>query len=374
MIVLANRADGEAALGHALSRHIGHTTAAYDLDRILSVLEFFQGRPSAYKEELVHFLMTRAGDSSDVVSSGKDYLDGTIAFARALGVIHQTSSREARLQNYGATEQGRSLFAAKKVGSPDFYAFYRARVAFLADSDSLAAMLTYYERMPAEPLAGFYVSFFKTIRERRYNWLRSILHEPILFERVAHRLSWLHLPNQRSDETRIEPFTLNTARHHTTPRKGWLVSFGMLDRETDQLTEFGERALSSLRQDGDYFWLGPARGVQETLRVSTSVEWPEPFEDAFNFTRESVDANPRETASLSKPVADIMREGFPYAKLVHATQASLQLPIEFIIYRSFKDGVRYDPMEVLKNVFQEQREQIDRLSARKGQIGFYRVR
>jgi hypothetical protein len=374
MTVFANRSDAEAALARALSRHIGHTTAAYDLDRILSVLDFFRGRPSAYKEEVIEFLSDRGLHKDAPEDASNDYLDGIVAFARALGIIQQTSSRDMRLQKYGATEQGRSLLAARRVGSADFAAFYKARVAFLADADSLAALLTYYSDRPSGTLLDFYVTFFLQIRTQRYAWLREAFGEPVLFERIARRLGWLHLPTQGSGEARVEPFTLNTARHHSTPRKGWLTSFGMLDRETDRLTDFGERALVSLRQEGSYFWLGPGRGVQHALRVSPSIQRPGPFEDEFDFTCDQPAATPEQAAALGVSVAELMRAGFPYAKLIHATQASLQLPIEFIIYRSFADGVRYEPIEVLKNVFQEQRNRIDRLSALKGQIGFYRIK
>lgn len=374
MNVLANRADSELALSRALSRHIGHTTAAYDLDRILSVLVFFHNRPSAYKEEIVGFLSERGLDNDAQEDASSEYLDGIVAFARALGIIQQTSSRDLRLQKYAPTEQGRSLLAAQMVGSAEFAAFYAARVAFLADADSLVALLTYYHDRPSESLLDFYVAFFLDIREQRYAWLRAAFAEPVLFARIAQHLGWLRLPTRGSSGARIEPFTHNTARHHSTPRKGWLASFGMLDRDADRLTLFGMRALSSLRQQGRYFWLGPPCGVQEALRVALESQRLGPFEDEFNFTGDQPLASEAQTAALSGSVAELMRAGFPHAKLIHAKQASLQLPVEFIIYRSFVDGVRYDPITVLREVFQEQRNRIDRLSALKGQIGFYRIK
>lgn len=371
MTVLANRTDAEAALVRALSRHIGHTTAAYDLDRILSVLDYFVDRPSGYREEIIGFI---AAEESGNATLGEGYLDGVISFARALGIIQQTSSREARLQKYAATEQGRSLLAGQKSGSADFSSFYKARVAFLADADSLMAILSYFETPQESSLVDFYVTFFSELRAKRYAWLRDAFKEAVLFERIARQLGWLKLPSQASGEVRIEPFTLNTARHHSTPRKGWLASFGMLNRETEELTDFGKQALASLRKDGRYFWLGPPRGVQDALRLPKALQRQGPFEDEFAFTADASDATRTQMEALAPEVVDLMYSAFPFAKLIHASQASLHLPIEFIIYRSFTDGVRYDPIEVLKIAFHENRDRVDRLSALKGQIGFYRIR
>lgn len=374
MTVIANRSDAEIALGNALSRHIGHTTAAYDLDRILSVLGFFQDRPSAYKEEVIRFLSSRRVDTDATEDASSDYLDGIVAFARSLGIIQQTSNRDQRLQKYAPTEQGRSLLAAQKVGEADFFAFYAARVAFLADADSLVALLIFYMETRSESLHKFYVEFFLDIRRTRHRWLQEAFPEPLLFDRIASRLSWLHVPARGSGEPRVEPFTLNTARHHAAPRKGWLRNFGMLDRNADILTSFGRSALGSLLHHGEYFWLGPPRGAQATLRISSLRERPGPFEDEFNFAGDQPPASIDQSKALCAPVAELMRRGFGFAKLVHANQASLHLPVEFIIYRSFVDGVKYDPSLVLKELFREYRESMDRLSAFRGQIGFYRIK
>jgi hypothetical protein len=374
MSVLANRTEMEAALGRALSRHIGHTTAAYDLDRILSILEFFQDRPSAYKEEIVGFLIDRGLSKDAHQGVSQEYLDGIVTFARSLGIIQQTSGRDLRLQKYSPTEQGRSLLAAQKVGNSDFTNFYVARVAFIADADSLMALLTYYHNRPERSLFDYYVTFFINIRSRRYAWLQRAFDEPLLFDRIARHLGWLSIPKRGTGEPKIEPFTTNTARHHSTPRKGWLTTFGMLDRDSDQLTSFGERAFQSLRQSGEYFWLGPPRGVQEALRISPTQSMSGPFEDEFGFTSQQAEASPEHNRAISGDVAELMTIAFPHAKLIHASQASLLLPIEFILYRSFTDGVRYDPIAVLDEVFQEHRDKIDRLSALKGRIGFYRVK
>lgn len=375
-MIFANRAGMEVALGRALSRHIGYTTAAYGLDRILSVLVFFRDRPSAFKEEIVSFLADRDHDRHHDAHEpiSQDYLSDIVTFARAFGIIQQTSSRDLRLQKYAPTEQGRSLLAAQALGDAAFAKFYVARAVFLADADSLVALLSYYNAPPHEPALSFYVNFFLRIRTQRFEWVRRAFSEPILFERIAGHLAWLESAKRGRGEPRIEPFSQNTARHHVTPRKGWLEAFGMFERDGDRLTDFGRKALQSLGGANDYFWLGPPRGVQEALRIAPDLRLPGPFEDEFSFTGDQRQATEKENRALAVDVAAVMERAFPYAKLIHAAQASLLLPIEFVIYRSFADAITYDTNVVLDEVFSANRDTLDRLSALKGNIGFYRVR
>ena len=69
-----------------------------------------------------------------------------------------------------------------------------------------------------------------------------------------------------------------------------------------------------------------------------------------------------------------MSTAYSRAKWVYAPQASLQLPIEFIAYRSYVDGMDYRWEEVLNILFRRYRSTFERLSARRGPIGFYKVK
>lgn len=371
MSVLTNRSDLELALGRALSRHIGHTTAAYDLERILSVSRFFHDRPSGYKEEITQFLQAKASDAGDTKLTA-DYLDGTVSFARAFGIIQLVSGRDARLQRFAPTEQGRSLLAAQLIGDQGFARFYAARTAFLADADSLTALLTYYRDEPPQSLLDHYVAFFVDIRERRRTWLMQAFSERMLRGRIVEHIAWLKEAKRGASEPSIDPFTANTARHHATPRKGWLIFLGMLKGE--QLTPFGERALASLVLRKSYFWLGPPRGVQEALKIPTPCILHGPYEDELDFSTDLPSATAEQEAALTGDVAEILAAAFPFARLIHANQASLQIAVEFVRYRSFTDELRYDFIAILEQVFQEYREKFDRFSALKGQIGFYRIK
>jgi len=363
----------EAALVRALSRHIGHTTGAYGLDRILSVLDFFRDRSSAYKEEIIAYLRDQSPQDEKAIT--EEYLSEVLTFARSFGVIDLVSGKEVRLQKYSCPELGRSLLAAKDIGNDNFFRFFKARTIFLADSDSLVAVLSYFCKNRSENLQDYYVSFFSAVREARYDWLCRAFPEPMLLTRITDRLTWLSVAkNGVATQPKIDVFSLNTARHHSTPRKGWLASFDMLDLDTGRLTEFGRRALQSLVGNKGYFWLAPPRGMQELLRISSSLITDGPFEDEFAFAHELDAPKHNDFEALIPDVAEIMIQGYPSAKLIHASQASVQLPIEYIIYRSYTDGVAYDALQVLDEVFHRYRDEIDRLSAFKGKIGFYRVK
>ena len=80
-----------------------------------------------------------------------------------------------------------------------------------------------------------------------------------------------------------------------------------------------------------------------------------------------------EADGVAKDVADVMTRAFGAAKLVHADQASLRLPIAYIQYRAYTDRRRYDWTDVLSRVFEENRNTLRRYSAHKGQVGFYKL-
>lgn len=373
MSIVADRPTMEAALVRALSRHIGHTTGAYDLDRILSVLDFFRDRSSAYKEEILAYLRDQASEDEKTIT--EEYLSEVLTFARSFGVIELISGKEVRLQKYSCPELGRSILAAKDIGNDNFFRFFKARTVFLADSDSLVAVLSYFDENRTESLQEYYVQFFLEVRKARYDWLRRAFPEPMLLTRITDRLTWLSGAKKGvATQPKIDAFTLNTARHHSTPRKGWLSSFEMLDSRVGALTEFGRRALQSLIGANGYFWLAPPRGMQELLRISPPLITDGPFEDEFAFVAELAEPGPKDVEALIPDVAEVMIQGYPSAKLIHASQASVQLPIEYTIYRSYTDGMAYDALQVLDAVFHRYRDQIDRLSAFKGKIGFYRVK
>ena len=74
-MIVNTRQEAESLLARSLSRHIGYTSGAYDLDRIFSIVDVFSSNTSIYRNEIVSIL----GDDSaggDDVGPVYEYLTG----------------------------------------------------------------------------------------------------------------------------------------------------------------------------------------------------------------------------------------------------------------------------------------------------------
>lgn len=365
------RDESERSLARALSRHIGYTTGAYDLGRILSVLDFFQDKPSGYKEEIVPYLKSQATDKGDQKIT-EDYLSEVVNMAQAMRIVETVSSRDVGLQRMAPTEHGRSLLGARATKDEDFINYYITKTVLLADADSLFPVLKYYTITTKDSLQTYFVSFQEGVRRSRMDWLLTAFPQKILLERIVDQVSWVSKTKAPIGEYKVDIPTKNTARHHTAPRQGWLVYLGMLDRDSKTLTAFGFDVLHSLEPSKLYFWLGPTVDAQDSLRIEKSIQAQGPYEDTYNMRSPTLEASENDIKMLIDDVALIMTTGYTAAKLIHAPQASLILSIEYIRYRSYRDNRNYSWQNVLSELFNHKRGEFERLSAHKGQIGFYR--
>lgn len=369
-MMLSSRDDAERALARALSRHIGYTSGAYHLDRIFAVLEQFRGRTSAYKQELVSAIETMARDQKEKLSS--DYAGEILNFAVAMGLLETVSARQAGLVRFAATETGRSLLGARAVGDESFFRFYMAKVVLLADADFLIPLLLFFKQDAVRDVLSYFAAFQRQLRAARLDWLIRIFPEPVLLERVVDHVGWIKRggkdPLRRFSQAELKP---DTVRHHAIPRQGWVEQLGLLDRRPRKLTSFGSDVLSSLAPNSQYFWVAPPTGVLEAMAITDRPQGMS--EDKMQFTSFEKTPTAVEMNNLCESVRRIMIEGYDSAKLIHASQASLQLPLEYISYRRYRDQRRYDWESVIDTVFKESREQLQRYSAHKGKIGFYRV-
>jgi hypothetical protein len=368
-MVIGSRDDAERALARALSRHIGYTSGAYDLKRIFSVLDIFHDRTSVYRDELVALLGQGVPeDSPDALSI--EYRSDILSFATSMGLVEIVSAREAKLARFAATELGRSFLGARALDDPKFTGFYAAQVVLRADADFIVPILAFSRGGARAALQTSFVEFQKRLREVRLEWLLANFKEPILFERVASHIPWLRRKKASGALYEAEIPTLNTARHHATPRLGWLEQLGLLNRKDQSLTSFGHDVVNALDID-TYFWLAPPEEALRTLRLDAPP--PGQPEDALNFAGHTAPPSEGQAIALVADVAEIMTRGFSAGKLVHASQASLLLPIEYIRYRSYVDGVEYNWSSILELLFSTYRGVFDRYSAHTGKIGFYRV-
>ncbi|MCV2881888.1 hypothetical protein [Actibacterium sp. XHP0104] len=375
MSLFGTRSEMEAALSGALSRYIGYTTGAYDLNRIFSTLDAFGDNPSLYRDEIVAFLdETDHGETEgrDQKRTSGEYRSEVLSFAKSMDLVETVSRRDARLERLAPTELGRTLNGARDVRDREFLKFFTAKLVFLADADALYPILKFYESSTSQDIQSYYQEFMRELRHRRTEWLHAAFPEAILRDRVANAISWLTPVKGRKGQYKIESISKNTARHHVTPRKGWLEDIGMFDRSNATLRRFGREAIASLEVGEEFFWLGPQKGLQTELGIPISLQAGEPYEDTWFADSNRLKPKEFEVQSLIDDVVRVMVLGYPASKLKHASQASLRLPIEYITFRSFKDQRSYDWQTVVDEVFKSRKSEVERFSAKKGSIGFYR--
>ena len=374
---LRSRRELEHDLSSALSRHIGYTTAAYDIDRIVSTLQAFEHSPSAYIEELVESLAYAEANSQYTSRvnkpPSKDYLRNVVDFTEAMRLTTTVSDRSAKLRRFAPTEMGRALMGAKSYGDEKFYEYFLTKVVLLADSDALFPVLDFFSGSNGPNLPEYYRVFQQSLRERRLDWLKDTFTEPILLDRISSRIPWLSSSSNGRHGVKINSISPKTASHHTQPRKGWLLRLGLLIHNDHlTLTPFGESTRNALTENGQYFWLGPEQSTLDELGVRTYKPTPGPFEDSFFLIEEKTTPNEKEKNELLKFVAELMKVGYSTAKLVYAEQATLLLPIEYIRYRAYSDKIDFQFEELLETLFDRYRDDFDRLSAKRGPIGFYK--
>jgi hypothetical protein len=224
----------------------------------------------------------------------------------------------------------------------------------MADADALvSALILDQQYKSASELHIAYRDFHFSIRKRRLSWLYEAFSERRLLERIADHLPWLKRQPSPTAKYEISQITLNTARHHTNPRKDWLVRLGLVAEKGRALTGFGSDVLDTLVPNGDYFWLGPPSGLQEALRIPEAVRKGGPYEDTLTFCPKPRDATDVEVQNLIEDTSEVMVAGYEAGKFVYAPQASLHLPIAYIQYRTYKDQVSPDWESVLERLFKQ---------------------
>ncbi|WP_193371142.1 hypothetical protein [Pelagibius marinus] len=340
-------------------------------------MDFFSDAPSGYQSELVDFLKVSHHDEKVETrrTPSEEYLNDVIDFATAMQIVEIVSDRNARIRKLAPTQLGRSVMGATQSGDPGFYKFFVTNIVLMADADALISVLILDQKCEsASDLHAAYQDFHFSIRCRRLEWLYEAFPEQQLLKRITDQLPWLKREKSINAQYEIAPITLNTARHHTTPRKDWLVWLGLVDEPEKSLTELGGDILQTLAADGEYFWLGPPSGLQEALRIPENARRAGPYEDNITFRANSRVPNESEVQDLIEKTAQIMMQGYEAGKLVYAPQASLHLPIAYIQYRSYMDGANYAWQDILEHLFRQKRPMLERLSARKGPIGFYKAK
>ena len=360
----------------ALSRHIGYTTGAYHLQRIVSILQIFHHTPSAYITELMEIAQRYGSQSGDILEERNllrpQYLEEVVNFAEAMSLVRTVSQKTARLRRLAPTETGRALMGAEVSGDDGFFSFLLTKIVLFADADAMFPVMDFYSRSQNVSRDEYYLGFQTSLRQRRALWLETAFPEPLLLDRIVSNIPWLSIKVSREGRLRISDLALKTAKHHSRPRTGWLRRLGLLETETMQLTEFGRSVHRALIGDGEFFWLGPHRSTQRNLGIAPNVHMCGPFEDTFDPVSSLTGPVQRVNDVLVEDTASVMRSGYSATKLIHASQATLRLPIEYVLYRRISDQIDYEWSEIIGRVFDRYRDEFVRFSPKRGQIGFFR--
>lgn len=372
MISFTNRSYAETYLANALSRHVGYTTAAYELSRIFSVVDFFNNKASAINEEIKSYLLNKY-DASSALTEG--YISEVINFTTSFGLVEIVGHKGQRFQSYTLTQQGRAFLAIRHLGISELQNFTASKIILLSDADFALPILSYFKNQYQNNIKNYFIDFITNLYKLRFNWLLNAFTEKILFQRIVDKITWLKQDIYSTNGYIIQKFTDNTARHHVTPRIGWLSELNWVNKDEKTLTPFGEYIYHSLLPNHFYFWLAPPYEVLKKLGINLEQIPESASEDNFLKAFNSL-YTPDESQYMKivDDVAKIMSDGFEYAKLVYSRQATLLLPIMYIEYRIFKDKLSYDWEYIMNILFSKYKNYFERLSAKVGRIGFFRLK
>ena len=358
----------ERELGKALSRHIGYTTGAFDLDRLVQIASYCAGRAAVFGVELINLLIER-------YKVTKHYASGILDFAVALGLLARVD-RTGRLGKFTLTNIGRTVTAAETLGLNGFRDFLLNYCILEADSDIYMLTLEAVGKGGAKRKRRLFDEFqsrTNELRHLRLDWLHEVLQHPQLVRRVAVHIEWLHVPDSYLGRSlSIETAGDDFARHHVSPRTGWGTRLGHLD-EDGMLTSVGSRLLDTIRDGTDqYFWIGPTQGCCNALRLPPE-SLPSPLGPTWDLLRPrgAAVAPPR---SLITEVVAFMLEAYPTIRLAHSNQADLEAVVPFVYYCEREHGLRVERNRLFTTIFTEYREVFAPLSKRSIVLGHYQVR
>ena len=353
------RPELEAALAQALSRHVGYTTGAYEIDRIAEITLEFQNRPSLHQYELTRHLMIQSREGRQAI--GEDYAAGILNFAVGLKVIHKvTGGSTPRVNRYAVTPEGATIRSALAHSEEQLAKFTLLGLVLESDSDAYALMLDILDKTHATGalLHSLFQDRFQDLRSDRESWLKLAFPNQILRKRIESRIPWIR--ESRTFTRRVEKLTSHFGRHHVTPRLGWAETFNHIKsaskgcQDSINLTRSGLELLRLLRSETpNYNWIGPPEGTQEALRIPDAQRRHGPFEPAWELLRPrqltSSDWNVERVVSR---VTEQLVTHYDSLKLVHANQVPIRSVLPLIFFEERTLGFRVPTDTVLETLFQ----------------------
>ena len=364
-------------LAEALARYVGYTTGAYQLSRIADVTEIFDQVPSRLRLEVVKGLQRRM-NTETAKGLKEEYAAGITDFSVGLGLVRRVD-RGGSSARLALTELGRAYRAASGLDLPEFSKFLLQFSVLQFDADICGLLLDMALDGPL-PTGPRLQSYFKNrtlnLRRERATWLLRAFPDSRLRERLLQReagstVRWIK--SARGPEIKIKEIGGDFIRHHTTPRRGWLVSLGHLHKD-GQLTSQGRKVALRLRgEDARFFWLGPPREWFQRMHVDASLI-KEPLGPAWNIIRPlGADTEPVPFDTVVK-TADFMERAYRYMRLIRANQAPLDAVKPYIYFLESCSDLRFDEEAVFRAVFKTFEKRFAPMSQRTGLLGHYQLR
>lgn len=372
-----SRSDFETDLAVALSRHIGYTTGAYQVDRIADIATIFRRRPSLYQYELVQYLKNQSEGSQRKIRD--KYAAEIVNFANALGILRKAADGPTPgARRFALTPEGFTIGSALERGEEPLLRFTLIGLVLESDCDAYGLLLDILEQDPitgAELHKAFRVRV-EELRSERLAWIDRAFPNRTLRNRIHEKMSWV--PHQR----RVRPESTDFGRHHVTPRLGWAQWFGHIHAgrgssttaEGSPLTRRGVQLLGALRNGiGRYTWLGPERGTQEALGIPESLQRGGPCAPAWDLLRPTeCRRSNADVDRIADDVAEFMHMHYSDLKLVHANQASIASVIPYLHLRESQLGYAVEKDRVLDRIF-EKRASFSYLSSRRLKYSYFQL-
>ena len=365
------------SLAEALARYVGYTTGAYQLSRIADVTEIFDKVPSRLRLEVVKGVQ-RSLNTETVKSLKEDYAAGITDFAVGLGLVRRID-QGGSLARLALTELGRSYRAATGLDLPDFRKFLLqfSVLQFDADIYGLLLDMAMDGPLPTGPqLQNYFGDRTLNLRRERATWLQRAFPDSRLRERLLQRdagstVRWIK--STRGPEIEIKEIGGDFLRHHATPRRGWLVSLGHLQKD-GQLTPMGRKVALRLRDVNDrFFWLGPPREWFKHMHVNTALI-KEPLSPAWNIVRPITAYTEPVPLDIVVKTADFMERAYRYMRLIRANQVPLDSVKPYVYFLESCSDLRFDEEAVFRAVFKTFEKRFAPMSQRTGLLGHYQMR
>jgi len=374
---MANRSVHELALSKALSRHVGYTTGAYDIFRIAEVTLLFEADVSRYQFQLVDQVVNNSPSNSIGVAQG--YASGILDFGVGLGLLERLPhTGPPKLAKFKPTPSGLAYRAAHLLNLEEFKRFLLTALVVEHDADGYCLLLEVLLEIQPDDSPILVRRMFRDrlleMLQERADWINRVFSTPVLRGRLVGWLPWAKLNPKK--EIQVKKITENSARHHTTPRRGWAVDLGHYDDKAHLVTPDGLDLLARLRAHRSrFFWLGPEEGCQEALRIPEEDRLLGPFAPSWNVIRPLREGKNR--AQLNKirdSTVRYMLDAYPYMQLGRANQVPLDAVRPYIYYLEASTGVRTEDRAILRDIFLKHSDKFGVLSKRLGTLGYYQVK